>query len=178
MRFEHTDSRYSRFARASKAQHRRLLMYAVLLVAVVVAMIALRGRGRQIEWVPTFEEASALAQTDSKPIMAFFYVEGNDNCRRMDRETFADEAVRAEAGSFVCVRIDGAAHPDLAQRYLAHAYPAIAFITPGGTLIQAELNSRKPQELVEDMRDALDRWKRRTLTESPALPPRTADPAR
>ena len=178
MRFEHSDSRYSRFARASKTQHRRLLMYGVLLAAVVVAMFALRNRGRQIEWLPTFEEATARAQADGKPIMAFFYVDGNENCRRMDRETFADKTVRAEARNFVCVRIDGAAHPDLAERFLAAGYPAIAFISPEGVLVQAELNNREPQELTDSMRGALDRWKRRALTESPSLPPRTAEPTR
>jgi thiol:disulfide interchange protein len=178
MRFEHSDSRYSRYARAPKAQSKRLVMYAVLLVAVVVAMIALRNRGRaSIEWLPTFEEATARAQADGKPIMAFFYVKDNDDCRRMDRETFAHETVRTEAGKFVCVRIDGAAHPELAERFLVAGHPAVVFISPEGGHIQTELNSRTAQKMVGHMREALDRWKRRTLSQSPALPPKTAEPA-
>ena len=193
MRFEHGQSRYSRYARVSRAQRGRLVIYAVLLVAVVAAMFALRQkRPGPIEWLLTFEEASARAKADGKPIMAFFYAEGNENCRRMERETFADEAVRAEARHFVCVRLDGNAHPDLVKRYLVIAYPAVAFISPSGERLPVILDYRSPEQFVREMQDVLNPEKlppvpadQRTtaengqeLTESPRLPPKNAEPSR
>ena len=187
MRFEHGQSRYSRYARVSRAQRGRLVIYAVLLVAVVAAMIALRNRGRPtgqqqktgpIEWLVTFEEATARAQADGKLIMAFFYVEGNENCRRMELETFADETIRAEAGNFVCVRVHGEVYPDLVKRYYVLTYPAVAFISPGGEPLPVIFDYRTPGNFLNEMGRALDRWKRGSLTESPSLPPKSAEPSR
>ena len=202
MRFEHGESRYSRYTRASKSQSKRLVIYAVLLVGVVVAMIALRQKVESpapqagpIKWLLTFEEATAQAKAKDWPIMAYFFVEGNEDCKRMDTVTFADPTVRAEAGKFICVRIDGKAHPDLAKRYLQlEVYPSTAFIAPGGRLLLAAYNARRPDHFLDEIRRALkvrkqiagsdeqpataDEPDSGALDESPSLPPRNADPSR
>ena len=173
------EPRYSRFAARSKAQHKRLVIYAVLLVVGGGAMLSLRGRThRGITWVASFQEARALAQAEGKPIMAYFYTAGSDDCRRMEQETFADKAVIAESKRFVCVSIDGRADRELAERYFAVAYPAVAFIGPGGERLPVVINHRTPEQMVDWMQDALQRWRLSTLTDGDTLPPRNADPSR
>ena len=191
MRFEHGESRYSRYARISRGQRGRLVIYAVLLVGVLVAMYALR----QQLWLSSFEKALARAKATDKPIMAFFYVEGNAECRRMDNEVFADKDVRAEARKFVWVRLDGKAQPALVERYLiVDVYPSVAFISPDGELMRTVLNRRSPEEFLGEMRAALqpreptdvppeqptpaDQTEPGELDEDPTLPPKNAEPSR
>jgi len=188
VRFEGERSKYSRYARASRAQSKRLAIYAVLLVVVVAAMIALRGKSGRITWLVTFEEATAQAKAQDKPIMLYFFVEGDEACARMDNVTFADRAVRAEAAKFVCVRLSAEAEPDLAERYYAVGCPAVAFISPGGELIRTMLNEREPGKFLDEMQQALTPRKPtpereampddEQLAESPGLKPRNAEPSR
>jgi len=189
VRFEEERSRYSRYARASRSQSKRLVIYAVLLVAVVVAMIALRSRFGRIEWLLTFEEATAKAEATGKPIMLYFFAEGDEACARMDKVTFADRAVRAEAAKFVCVRVDGKAEPELTIRYYALGCPAVAFISPDGELLLTVLNEREPDALLEKMRQVLEPPRAVSAeqppaasdlepAESPGLAPRNAEPSR
>jgi len=191
MRFEHQESRYSRYGRISKAQRGRLVIYVVLLVGVLVAMYALREQS----WLSSFEKAQARAKATGKPIMAFFYVEENAECRRMEKETLANKAVRAEARKFVCVRLDGKTHPALAERYImVDVYPSVAFISPDGELVRTVLNRRSPEEFLVEMRAALqpreptdvppeqptpaDQTEPGELDEDPTLPPKNAEPSR
>ncbi len=203
MKFEHRDYA-QRYRGVSKYQKSRLLIYGVALAAIVVAMFQLRQcstpptapKAGPIEWVLTFEEAQARAKLDNKPIMAYFHEPGNDACRRMETETFTGDVVRAEAQKFICVRLDGTAHPQLVERYYVIAYPAVAFIMPGGLWLRTELNPRTPADLVRDMRKALEPREAIPVSiepsddeandepgpeqpeESPALPPRPAEPSR
>jgi len=191
MRFEHGQSRYGRYARVSKAQRGRLVIYVVLLVGVLVAMYALRGQSKTgpIKWLANFEKAQAQAKSDGKPIMAFFYVEGNAECQRMENETFADKDVRAQAQKFVCVRLDGKARPELVKRYLmVEVYPSVAFISPDGGPVWTVLNRWPPEDFLGEMQAALQPRKppdippgqadADELTESPTLPPKNAEPSR
>ncbi len=196
MRFEHhEESRYSRYSRISKAQRGRIVIYAVLLIVVLAVMyiLAQRAKPGPIAWLPSFEEALAQAKAANKPIMAFFFAEGNAECRRMDDETFTDKAVRAEARTFVCVRLDGKAHPELVKRYLMVAvYPSVAFISSDGKPVLAVLNHRAPEDFLGEMQAALQprepspspsepsgtETEREALTESPSLLPRNAEPSR
>jgi len=198
VRFEGERSKYSRYARVSRAQSKRLAIYAVLLVAVVAAMIVLRQRGRSteqqpkagpIEWLLTFEEATARAEANGKPIMLFFFAEGDEACARIDNVTFADPAVRAEAAKFICVRLNAKAQPELAERCYAVGCPAVAFISPGGDLLRTMLNEREPDKFLEEMRQALKPQEPtpdpeatpdedHQLAESPSLEPRNAGPSR
>jgi thiol:disulfide interchange protein len=203
MRFDHGESRYSRYTRAPTAQNKRLVIYVVLLFGVVGAMIAFRHKAATppssqagpIEWLLTFEEATARAEAKNTPIMAYFFAEDNAACQRMDVVTFADPTVRAEARKFICVRIDGATHPELVERYLhMNVYPSTAFISPEGELLRAAYNEREPDDLLREMRKALETGtlapapteqpvagnepESGGLDESPSLPPRNAEPSR
>jgi thiol:disulfide interchange protein len=205
MKFEHRDYA-QRYRGVSKFQKSRLLIYGVALAAIVVAMFQLRQcsapptppKAGPIEWVLTFEEARARAKLDSKPIMAFFFVEGNEACRRMESEIFTADVVRAQAQKFICVRLDGAAHPELVKRYRAIVYPAVAFTTPRGEWLRTVPYPQSPEHLVDEMREALkpqdlipvslepsaggdeadDEPGPEQPEESPALPPRPAEPSR
>jgi hypothetical protein len=184
MRFDDGDSRYSRYARRARPQQKRLVIYAVLLVAVIAAMFMLNRRGNRppaaIEWLPSFDEAEARALAQDKPLLAFFYAGDDEACQRMARDTFGDPAVRARAVDFVCVRLDGNAHPELAKRCLLSVldYPAVAFLTPAGERLLVFWGGRDPKRMLHEMDTAMQEWQRGRLTESPSLPPRSAGPSR
>jgi len=188
MRFDLKQSRYSRYARGAQRQQKRLIIYLVLLVLVVVAMITLRHKdprpahtdARPITWLTDFETAAARAKVEGKPVMAYFFTEGNAACARMERATFADNAVRTETRKFVCVRINGASDRLLAKRHYVIIYPSIVFISPGGESYVV-LDYRTPNDLLAEMRRALAPAATGTqpadLIESPTLPPKNAGPS-
>ena len=179
MRFDDAESRYSRHARRSKPQQTRLIIYAVLLAAVIAAMFALKRTSSTIEWQPSLDKAMARALAENKPILAFFYTDGSEECQRMARDTFGDAAVRAQVTRFVCVRLDGEAHPETAERCLYGTldYPAVAFLSPAGEPLLVSWDERSPRQMLKEIDAALERWdahQRGQLTGSPPLPPKDA----
>ena len=185
MRFDDAESRYSRYGRAGRSLQKRIIIYVVLLVAVIAAMFAMKRRiGKEqaasIDWLPSFDAAKARALAEDKPVLVFFYKSADETCRRMARDTFGDPAVRARAAGFVCVRLDGNANLDLAQRCLYDVldFPAVAFLTPAGERLLVFWGDRDPKRMLQEMATAMEGWQRGRLIESPSLPPRSAEPSR
>ncbi|MBN1917988.1 MAG: thioredoxin family protein [Verrucomicrobia bacterium] len=180
MRFDDGESRYSRYARRSQTQQKRLIIYIVVLVGVLVAMFALKRGRSSIDWAPSFEAAKARASAEDKPILAFFYMGDSEDCQRMARDTFGDPAVRARAAGFVCVRLDAEAHPETAKRCLVNVldYPAVAFLSPAGERLLVFWGDRDPRHMLREMDTAMEEWQLSRIVESPSLPPRSAEPSR
>ena len=62
---------------------------------------------RSLSWEPVdFERARALARIDGRPLLVYFTASWCEACKKLDRVTFAQAEVAAEAGRFVAVKVD------------------------------------------------------------------------
>ena len=129
------------FDRARKAAGLLLLVAGI---AVFVSpylsghMHAMTENG--IEWITSEEEGLALARAQNRPALIDFWSIRCPPCIKLDRETFSDPRVVAEAERFVCVKIDGTRlPPDMARRYREDyglwGFPRVVFMSSEGRVL-------------------------------------------
>ncbi|MEZ4385611.1 MAG: DUF255 domain-containing protein [Nannocystaceae bacterium] len=84
-----------------------------------------------IAWRGWEPEAFAAAAAERRLLLVTVVAGWCHWCHVMDEETYTDARVRALLDrSFVAIRVDADARPDLAERYAAWGWPAIAVLTP------------------------------------------------
>ena len=125
------------------------LATAVVGVAATLAWIdhepASSSSSQPIAWHVVAKEPDALQKFDAlladakkscRPVMIDFYADWCVACKELDKLTYVDPAVRAEAQRFTSIKIDATedteALAEIQKRFGVVGLPTIAFISKGG----------------------------------------------
>jgi thioredoxin-like negative regulator of GroEL len=100
-------------------------MRRFLLAVVIAGVGAVPALDAQIKWYATFEEASAGAQREGKPMLLDFWAEWCLPCKVMDAEVYPNDEVAQAADPFALVRINFDKKPALARRYRVENMPTL-----------------------------------------------------
>lgn len=97
-----------------------------------------------IPWTHDLEAALAQARAEKKPVMIDFWAEWCAACKELDRHTFTDPAVQAEAERFIAVKIDGTIEDEsilaIYDRFGVQGLPTVLFLdSSGNTLDQPRI---------------------------------------
>ncbi len=113
-----------------------------------------RDHGRVAWFEGTFEQALAEATRAKKIVFIDFWASWCGWCKRLDRETLADNTVVAETQDLVCLSIDAESQDGqpLAARYGVAGLPALVFLEPGGSLRDRLAGFRPPAQFVAEVR--------------------------
>lgn len=109
----------------------------------------------QIAWKSDFKSALEEAQRTKAPVMADFYATWCGWCKRLDVDTYQDDEVKALAGKFICVKIDGDQSTDVTMKYRVRAYPTILFFNPDGMEEKRIGGYVGPRDMARIMKDVL-----------------------
>ena len=110
------------------------------------------NRAAEIGWMPWGEQAFARATAEDKPILLSISAVWCHWCHVMDETSYSDAGViDAIEQSYVPVRVDNDARPDVNARYNMGGWPTTAFLAPDGTTLTGA-TYLPPQQ----MRRALD----------------------
>ena len=118
-----------------------------------------KNSGDQIPWVTSMSEALRQAATHKKLVVAYLYADWCPWCKRMDRETWPDPAVVAEARKHVFLRLNGEKDPDgvdLRERMMARGFPAILILNPDGSEFDRISGFLQPEAFLERLRASLE----------------------
>src|SRR5690606_7020079 len=111
-----------------------------LVVLGVFVRVGLGGPSGGIEWSYDLDAALARAEAEQKPVMIDFWAEWCAACKELDRYTFTDPEVLAEAENFVTVKIDGTLEDEhilaLYDRYGVQGLPTVLFLRPDGKPVE------------------------------------------
>ena len=141
----------------------RPAVIAVLCVATVLPSCGGREPGETgggvkgaIRWSTSIPDALKAAGEQGKPVMADFFSERCSWCGKLDRETYADAAVRELAKKFVAVKVDVGKDPAAGRAYGIHALPTVLFMNAGGKVVHRVVGFKPPGAFLQEMRKALD----------------------
>ena len=127
--------------------------------AAVLGFIAARvtaeeaGAPRSMDWKSTLAEARAASAESKKPLLIDFGAEWCGFCKKLDRETFADERViRFVSEGFLAVKVDTDKDPAAAKAHRVQALPTIVVLSPAGKEVHRIEGFRPPDLFIEDMK--------------------------
>ena len=115
--------------------------------------------GPAIPWLADHDEALAEAEKTGKPLMIDFTAEWCAACHEMERYTYTDAAVVAEAKNYVPVMIDCTNDKDekikaIQKRYGVTGLPTVVFVTPSGAKVSETIGFVEAPDFLEHMRKA------------------------
>jgi thiol:disulfide interchange protein len=112
----------------------------------------------KVNWLYDWNEALSKAQNEDKPIMIDFYADWCVPCKRLDSDTYSDEALSAFLNdNFVSLK-SNIAKSDLCANYDITAIPTIVFVSPEGTEIGRRVGYRTPAQFYQDVQAILSQW--------------------
>jgi thioredoxin-related protein len=153
--------RYSRLSmRGSKRQVFIIGLVGLLALIVLARRVVVathtnsRVKAPDLGWTDV-EAGTALSEREGRPVMLEVYMEGDPDCRVMDRLVYSDWTVASLVRQkFIPVRLNAASHAmrrvrgryvsetDLARELGIVQYPTTLFLTPTGDVIRSEPGAR------------------------------------
>lgn len=98
------------------------------------------------------ESARQAAEERDTLVMLDFYTDWCTWCKRLERETFADPAVRDELAAMVALKLNAEkSGAEAAAQYGVDSYPTIVFTDPDGEEVDRILGYRGPEDFVREV---------------------------
>lgn len=113
---------------------------AILSVIVMLGMMFRGGAGEDkpaaSPWQTDVNRAWQTAQASRRPLILYFKMANCVFCRKMERETFADQALTADMREkFVAANLTLEQHGDLVKRYQVRTFPTTVIISPDARVL-------------------------------------------
>ena len=152
------------------------------LIAVCIAALAAgaiscttgtasKPAGPPLPWHSTLDEALTAAKEKHSPILVDFYTDWCGWCKKMDKETFTDAAVREKLGGYVLLKLDADKFPEVAEKYGVDGYPTTVVLDEDGKMLAKRPGFMPPKDymaFLDEAKAAKERrprqnWPRRHL---------------
>lgn len=113
---------------------KRRLALSLLSLALVLVCLAVYGEAEDnvaVNWQTDAETAWRSAKSEHKPLLLYMSMDNCVFCRKMERTTFADQAVAAdiEAG-FIAANVAAGSHVPLVRKLRVRTFPTTVIISP------------------------------------------------
>jgi len=128
----------------------RNMIRVTILTFLMVVMLSSQSFG-EIAWKTDLDSALSEAKGSGKLVMADFYTDWCGWCKKLDKDTYSDTSVEEIASQFVCVKVNGDTHRDLAARYRVRGYPMIIFLDQDGKVVDTIIGYLGPQDMLRRM---------------------------
>ncbi|MBI3184985.1 MAG: thioredoxin family protein [Myxococcales bacterium] len=87
-----------------------------------------------------FDDALSRAKGERRPVMIDFFADWCEACKELDRHVYTEDAVAAEAGRFLNIKVDATNVDEpieaLFERFEVQGLPTVAFIDSNGELLE------------------------------------------
>ncbi len=117
--------------------------YFLLTTIVLHAFIVLANNS-----INPLEEAKKVALGSNKLILVDFYAEWCGPCKRMDRESWNKDDIKAVSSNYVFVKVDIDQYRNIAQNYGIKSIPYVFILDPNGEILHKNLGYLDKNELM------------------------------
>lgn len=127
--------------------------FLMFLVFGVGLSILFSGQGEgvsKVNWLYDYDEGLRQARVESKLVLLDFYADWCGWCKRLDQETYNDDAVASYLNDeLVCIKIDTESNGGLARNYDVSGIPVIVFLSSDGREVE-RINGYMPPDVFLD----------------------------
>jgi len=124
-----------------------------LTVFAVVGLSACQVESPSVWFDGTFQEALTDAAQRDTVVMVEFYTDWCNWCRRLQSDTFADQAVRSELEELVALKMNAESNgAELATRFGIDSFPTMIFFDDDGTEMERILGYLPPDKFLRRVR--------------------------
>ncbi len=114
---------------------------------------------KTLKWHEYLTEALKLAREKNKPVMVDAYTSWCGWCKKMDKETFSDQAVVDLSSSFICLRINPEEDEMFSNKYTIKDFPTVIFLKPDGTEIERQVGFKTADDFRKILKTILEKNK-------------------
>lgn len=100
----------------------------------------------KISWTKAYNEALEEAKKTKKPVLIFVYASWCGWCKKMERETCADEAIVKLTDSFVCLKVNSEEDEEFSSKFKVKEFPCVVFVKSDGSEIERHLGFKTADE--------------------------------
>lgn len=118
-----------------------------------------KNKEQGIDWNISLKSALQEAERTGKPVMVDFWATWCAPCRAMDKRTYTNPIVMAQAKKFIMVKIDIEKSPEDAGCYQVETPPKVIFLKADGTSISNFVGFQDAAKTVKSMKLALKQSK-------------------
>jgi thiol:disulfide interchange protein DsbD len=123
--------------------------WLLLTVCAVLAVTACQPSSHQVWFEGELDAAFTEAETRETVVMAQFYTEWCNWCRRLDSDTFSDPSVRDELSKLVALKLDAEKRgARAAKRFGVDSYPTMIFFDSSGNEMERILGYLPPEKFL------------------------------
>ena len=126
--------------------------FLLIAVALVIGFSMLNREStapERVPWRTDLHAAMDEADKSGKPLFLYFTADWCGPCQSMKHTTWADADVEKALSSYVPVKIDIDAHPEIARQYPGDGIPNFVIAKSDGTLIRHKVGAVPPPDFLE-----------------------------
>lgn len=112
---------------------------------------------KSIKWHEYLTEALKLARENNKPVMVDTYTSWCGWCKKMDKETFADQSIIELSSSFVCLRVNPEEDETFSSKYTIKDFPTVIFLKSDGTEIDRQVGFKTSEDFKKILKAILEK---------------------
>jgi thioredoxin 1 len=102
-----------------------------------------------LQWNTDLNSGLKMAVKSNKLVFIDFYADWCGYCKKLDTETFSDNAVKQKfAQSYVLVRVNVDQNPDLASKYNIYGLPTMVILDSSGNELKRQEGFVTAQQLL------------------------------
>lgn len=135
--------------RASGSSGRSFALLAIVGILVLMGWQRFAPVKSAVDWRLDYSASLADAAAKKMPVLLAFTSAGCVYCREMEADVFPQEAVLAELGHFIPVKIDAWADEELSAKYRIDALPGYVITDSSGKPVAAIAGYQPADRFIE-----------------------------
>ncbi|MCX7765097.1 MAG: thioredoxin family protein, partial [Candidatus Sumerlaeia bacterium] len=126
----------------------------------------------QVNWQTDLQQTLALAKSQQKPALLYFYTPFAEDCKRFEQETLSNpQVVNLLNQNFICLRVNAQQDQKVMMQYGLYRVPTVVVLEPSGREVMRLITYYPPDKLISSLTQFITNMSlQRQETPTPVMP--------